>query len=109
MENKIEKEFLKQKIKKLELEIKNFQDKLEIASDNITGELKLSEEKFRLLFEKSRDPILIIDDYNFVECNNATIEILGYKSKEELFNVHPSKLSPEYQPDESFRLKRRRK
>lgn len=25
------------------------------------------EEKFRLLFEKSNDPILLIDEYNFVD------------------------------------------
>jgi len=65
----------------------------------ITNELKESEEKFKLLFQKSLDPILIIDGYNFVECNEAAVNILGYNSEKEICNMHPSKLSPEYQPD----------
>ena len=62
-------------------------------------DFKKGEEIFKLLFEKSNDPILIIENYNFIECNNATIEILGYKTKKEIVNTHPSKLSPLYQPD----------
>ena len=57
------------------------------------------EEKFRLLFEKSNDPILLIDEYNFVDCNNATLNLLDYSDKSELKNIRPSEISPEYQPD----------
>ncbi|NOQ25993.1 MAG: PAS domain S-box protein [Bacteroidales bacterium] len=72
----------------------------DITERKIAGKKLIeSEEKFRLLFEKSREPILIIDDYNFVECNNATLEMLDYSTSDELFNIHPSKLSPNYQPD----------
>lgn len=85
--------------KEKEIELRNYKDRLEQLVEERTGELKLSEEKFRLLFEKSHDPILIIDDYNFVECNDATVKILGLKSKEEIVKVHPSEISPKYQPD----------
>ncbi|MCK5028288.1 MAG: PAS domain S-box protein [Bacteroidales bacterium] len=72
----------------------------DITNQKIAGTgLKESEKKFELLFEKSLDPILIIDGYNFVECNEATVKILGFKNENEICNVHPSKLSPEYQPD----------
>jgi PAS domain S-box-containing protein len=72
----------------------------DITNQKIAGTgLKESEEKFKLLFEKSHDPILIIDGYNFVECNEATVKILGYISENEIYEVHPSKLSPKYQPD----------
>ena len=54
---------------------------------------------FRQLFESSPDPTWIIDDNRFVECNEAAIRTLGYNSREELFNVHPSRLSPPSQPD----------
>jgi len=54
---------------------------------------------FETLFENSLDGILIIEDGNFVLCNQTIIDMLGYKSKEELLNLHPSKLSPEFQPD----------
>ncbi len=58
-----------------------------------------SENKYRTLFEQSADAILIIEDDKFIDCNQATLEMLGYKHKEELLNTHPSELSPEMQPD----------
>jgi len=54
---------------------------------------------FKHLFESSPDPAWIIYGNRFVECNDAAISILGYSSREELLNVHPSKLSPARQPD----------
>lgn len=80
---------------------------LDITDSKIAEiQLKESEEKFRLLFEKSNDPILLIDDYYFVECNDAAVRILGFQSKEEIFKIHPSKLSPEYQPDGKLSYKK---
>ncbi len=58
-----------------------------------------SDEKYRILFEKSKDAILIIENEKFVDCNQATIEMLGYSNKTDLLNTHPSELSPEKQPD----------
>ena len=58
-----------------------------------------SEKKYRDLFEKSKDAILIIHDGKFVDCNQSTISMLGYNSKDEFLNTHPSELSPEKQPD----------
>jgi len=54
---------------------------------------------FRTLFEKSHDGILLLQDGKFVDCNEAILRMLGYRTKEDLLNVHPAKLSPEYQPD----------
>ncbi len=54
---------------------------------------------FETLFENSLDGILIIEDGNFVLCNQTIVKMLGYDHKEELLNLHPSKLSPEFQPD----------
>jgi diguanylate cyclase (GGDEF)-like protein/PAS domain S-box-containing protein len=54
---------------------------------------------FKHLFESSPDPTWIIDGNRFVECNEAAIRALGYSSREELLNIHPSKLSPPKQPD----------
>ncbi len=58
-----------------------------------------SENKYRTLFEKSADAILIIEGDQFVDCNSATVAMLGYESREELLETHPSELSPEKQPD----------
>ena len=61
--------------------------------------LEASEKRYKTLFEKSADAILIIDNDKFVDCNMATVEMLGYKNKQELLNTHPSVLSPPKQPD----------
>ncbi|MCK5839691.1 MAG: PAS domain S-box protein [Bacteroidales bacterium] len=58
-----------------------------------------SEKKYRDLFEKSKDAILIIKNEKFVDCNQATIQMLRYNNKEEFLNKYPSELSPEKQPD----------
>lgn len=54
---------------------------------------------YRLLFEGSTDAMLIIDGEKFVDCNQATLDMLGMDSRKELFSTHPSQLSPEFQPD----------
>lgn len=51
------------------------------------------------LFELSPDPIWIIDGNQFVECNDAAVKTLGYSSRGELLNVHPSRFSPPKQQD----------
>ena len=66
------------------------------AGKNTAGN---SDEKYRILFEKSKDAILIIKNGKFVDCNKATVEMLGYKSKNEVIQTHPSELSPAYQSD----------
>lgn len=61
--------------------------------------LQRSEKKYRDLFENSRDAILIIENEMFVDCNQATLDMLGYRDKKEFLQQHPSKLSPPTQPD----------
>ena len=59
----------------------------------------LTEDAFRLLFEKSPDAILLLDGDVFVDCNQAAVEMMRYSSKGELLSTAPSKLSPPFQPD----------
>ena len=56
-------------------------------------------DQYRELFERSADAILIIDGDTFVDCNEATVKMLRYRSRDELLQTHPSELSPEFQPD----------
>jgi len=61
--------------------------------------LEASEQRFQTLFEHSADAYLIIEEGKFVDCNQATVEMLRANNKEEVLNTHPSDLSPETQPD----------
>ncbi len=72
---------------------------LKLEIEQKSKDLKESEKKFRELFEKSGDAILLLENRKFTECNQATIDVLGYGSKEEFLNSHPSELSPPLQPD----------
>lgn len=56
-------------------------------------------EKYRLLFEASDDPMWLIVDQKFENCNGAAVRVLGYSSEKELQSTHPSQLSPEFQLD----------
>lgn len=54
---------------------------------------------FENLFQKSTDGILLIRDNKFYDCNESVVSMLGYKSKDEFLNTHPSELSPMFQAD----------
>ncbi len=64
-----------------------------------TGKLFEDQEPFRLLFELSNDPILIFKDFQFVDCNKATLTLLGFSSKKEFETAIDEVLAPEYQLD----------
>lgn len=53
---------------------------------------------YKTIFEKSLDPILLMDGHEFILCNNATANFLKLDSKEKLNKIHPSEISPEFQP-----------
>jgi hypothetical protein len=54
---------------------------------------------YRQYFERTGDAFLIIEGDTFVDCNQATVDMLRYRSRDDLLRTHPSELSPELQPD----------
>ncbi|MEO0477004.1 MAG: PAS domain-containing protein, partial [Planctomycetota bacterium] len=60
---------------------------------------KASEEHFRVLFEMSADAHLLFDDTGIIDLNQAAVNLLGYDHKQEMLNLHPAEMSPEFQPD----------
>jgi diguanylate cyclase (GGDEF)-like protein/PAS domain S-box-containing protein len=88
-------------IQRIRRKDKKYAKKLEVDINTKTYELRKQKEAFETLFEKSNDGVLILDDGKFIQCNENILKMLHYKSKEELLNVHPSELSPEFQPDGS--------
>jgi len=64
-------------------------------------ELRESEDKFRSLFECSRDAVMTLDppSWKFASCNQATVEMFGAKDVEEVTSFAPWEVAPELQPD----------
>ncbi len=65
----------------------------------VEKQLEESENKFHLIFEKSADPVLLIDGDNFIDANEAAVRVLGLSTKGQVIGRRPSELSPEFQPD----------
>jgi len=57
-----------------------------------------NEETFRLMFEQTPYPFMMIDDVGVVDCNPATERMFG-RTKEEMLGFHPGSFSPDIQPD----------
>jgi PAS domain S-box-containing protein len=60
-----------------------------------------SEAMFELLFNRSADAIWVLDPAEgvFVDCNQAAVELLHARTKEQLLGTRPGDLSPIVQPD----------
>ena len=61
--------------------------------------LRKSEEKYRTFFQNSCDPMLMLRNGVLIDCNAAAVSVLGYKNVEEIINLSPGELSPEFQSD----------
>jgi PAS domain S-box-containing protein len=58
-----------------------------------------SDERFRILFERSSDAHLLFDERGIIDCNEATLDMLRYASKASVLGRTPEELSPRRQPD----------
>ncbi|MGM0442062.1 MAG: PAS domain S-box protein [Elusimicrobiota bacterium] len=61
--------------------------------------IRESEEKYRNLFEGTRDALMLLDREGFLDCNKQTLKIFGFESIDNFINYTPWELSPETQPD----------
>ncbi len=73
-------------------------------TENINSKklLEKSEKKYRAIFEKSVDAVLILKNGVFVDCNQATLTTFGFKNKKKLLKANPTDISPKKQPDGSI-------
>ncbi|WP_191250233.1 GAF domain-containing sensor histidine kinase [Kordiimonas sediminis] len=58
-----------------------------------------SDEKYRLLFEQSDDAMILASENKFELCNAAAARVFKFDSTEEMESIHPSEVSPPFQPD----------
>ncbi len=74
-----------------------------IASERIKNieseiQLKESELKHRLIFEKAQDAIFLSKNNIWVDCNQMAVDMFGCSSKKELLGQNPFVFSPVIQP-----------
>jgi PAS domain S-box-containing protein len=62
-------------------------------------QLRASEERFRRLFEDSRQATALLKNQRFVDVNLAALELLRADSLDEILGLRPEDISPELQPD----------
>ncbi|MBF0379196.1 MAG: response regulator [Desulfamplus sp.] len=96
-------------IGKLALALQSMTDKLmelfkmqeQRMQELILAEAAISESqiKFKSIFEKNYDTMMLLTHKGFFDCNSRTLEMFGFDSKDEFISVHPSQISPTYQPD----------
>ena len=70
-----------------------------IAAGLDITEREASDQRFRLLFERSTDAHMIYDAEGIIDCNQTTLRMLRVSSVEALVGRRPAELSPLRQPD----------
>ncbi len=69
--------------------------------------IEQEKKRFQILFEQAGNPLLLIQDGAFIDCNEKAFKLLGYDSKEDLMSKNPAKdISPKYQPDGQLSLQK---
>jgi len=61
-------------------------------------QLRESEQSYRALFEASSQGVMINDENEFLQVNEAAARLFGYR-REEILGRHPRDLAPPFQPD----------
>lgn len=74
--------------------VRNITDNKLIEKAKVESELVFSR-----LFNESTDPILLLSENKFIDCNQSILKIMGYQSKDEVLSKSPWELSPLFQPD----------
>jgi len=67
----------------------------------IEEKLKESEEKFRTLFNNSKDALMTLEPptWKFTSGNPSIVKMFGVKDEKEFLSLRPWEVSPKYQPD----------
>ena len=63
--------------------------------------LRESENRFRAMFDRTADALLLLEPKTgqFIDCNQAAVNMLRCADKQEILLQHPAQLSPPHQPD----------
>ncbi len=72
---------------------------LQTAVEKSTQALEEQKKAFQTVFEKSADGIFITKGRHVLNCNEATVNMFGYASKEAILKLPNRVFAPKYQPD----------
>lgn len=61
--------------------------------------IRQGEQRFATLFEHSPEPMWIMVDRRFIDCNPAALRVFGFSDRAAMQGISPLDISPEYQPD----------
>lgn len=61
--------------------------------------LAKNEQKYRTIFDSSRDTFMLLDRDGFLDCNYSTLKMFECHTREEFLGHHPSEFSPAFQND----------
>ncbi|MDO8141481.1 MAG: PAS domain S-box protein, partial [Candidatus Brocadiales bacterium] len=83
----ITRDITKQKL--LEHELHDYTVRLEKIVEERTRKLRISEEKYRRLFETSKDVVFFCEpECYFIDINQAGVDLFGYESKNEILKLN---------------------
>ena len=71
----------------------------EIARTRAERTVQRREQRYRNLFEGSRDALLLMDREGILECNDAARDLFGVDRREQLVDLEPTEVIPPTQPD----------
>ncbi len=73
-----------------------------VHAERTLAVLSESEERFRRLFEDTRQAITLYENGRFTAANAAALAMMGYSRPEQLIGCSPLDFSPPHQPDGQF-------
>lgn len=79
---------------------------LHIVLRDLTERIEKQSDSVMQLLNKLGEASLIIKGHEYIDCNQAAADLLGYPDKKSLLNIHPIKISPEMQPDGQSSVKK---
>ena len=82
-----------------DLSVRLSYQELEKAVVQSTKALEEQKKAFQTVFEKSADGIFITQGRHVLNCNEATVNMFGYHSKEEVLSLPNRVFAPKFQPD----------
>ncbi len=74
--------------------ISRYENNLLLTNKQIRDQKKV----FETLYQKSADGVWLLKEGVFVDCNEAIVQMFKAQSKQELINIAPVDISPEFQP-----------